>query len=234
MRLRLIPVLMFFLLGASFSLCNFGTMQPVSTYSAVPGATLYIEVYVYNIYGDQTVHTLVDSVNAPNGWEVSFEPEASYVTYEIPGGTTQIYENLDVPPMGKVTQEEYGKVSMEGLTYLPDPVTPGYYIPAKKLRMIVEIPSDAELWKTYQLSFTLKAWCTGGAPENIAVEQNREFRFLVKTVVPEYFERKVVTFWDYLRQNALYVALASALVITLLSIYILRRMGKLIIKVEIK
>ena len=62
----------------------------------------------------------------------------------------------------------------------------------------------------------------------------RDFDFQVRTVALEYFEERVVSPFEFLQQYAIYIAFVSALAITIIVLFVLRKMGKLIIKVEVK
>jgi preprotein translocase subunit Sec61beta len=233
MRRLLFPLLiLLFLCPVSAQVCNLGTMQPVTGYSAVPGATLEAKVYIYNLYGEKILHVLVDpdTIIMPQGWTYTFEPEASYVTYNIPGGTTQVYENLDVEPMAATNDTSL----YQDVEYLTSPSMIGYYIPAKVLTLKLDIPTTAPLWKTYDFSFSVRGWCTSDSPGAVGASQQRDFNFQVRTVALEYFEERVVSPLELLAQYAVYIALVVAIVITLIVLFVLRKMGKLIIKVEVK
>ena len=217
------------------SVCNFGTMQPVIAFSAVPGATLEAKVYIYNLYGERTLHALVneESIMIPDGWTYSFEPAASYITYNVPGGTTDVYENIAVEPMIAVNDtSEYAGVP--NIEFLPSPSMIGYYIPTKVLTLKLDIPSTTSLWKTYDFGFTMQGWCVADSPGTVSVSQERDFDFQVRTVALEYFEERVYSPWETLGQYALYIALVAAIGITLIVVFVLRKMGKLIIRVEVK
>ncbi len=230
MKKYFLLLLSVFFLSPTFALCNFGTMQPALVYSAVPGATLEAKVYIYNLYGDRITHVKVSSVSVPEGWTYSFEPEASYVTYSISGQETQIYENLAVEPMGQTNDTS----KYEGVEYLQSPSVMGMYIPAKVIKMKLDVPSNVPLWKTYDFSFTLDGWCLADQPGSVSTLQQRTFDFRVKTVALEFYEQRVSSPWEIIGQYAVYIAIVGAVLITIVVLVILRKMGKLIIKVEIK
>jgi len=229
-KINVLIALSFLLAGTSFGLCNFGTMQPVLAYSTTLGSTVTSKIYLYNLYGDRITHVVVKSFNAPEGWNVTFEPAKDDYLYSIPGGTTSILENLGVEPMGRTNNTE----EIEGVEYIVDPVNVGYYIPAKPLVLRIQVPRDADLWKTYDVLFTLTGWCTADSPGSVAVTQERDFSIRIRTVALEYFEQRVVNFWEVVKQYSLYIAIVCALIVTIVVVLILKKMGKLIIKVELK
>ncbi len=232
MKKYLLPLLLFafFLTPVSAGSCNFGTMQPVIGFTAVPGATLEARINIYNPYGDSILHTKVNSVIVPDGWTYEFEPALSYVTYAIPGGTTDIEENVAVDPMPPTNDtSKYTNVE-----YLPSPAQIGFFIPSKVLTLRLDVPSNTILWKTFDFSFSVTGWCVDDAPGTVSVQQERDFKFQVKTVALEYYETRVVSIWETIGQYAIYIAVVLAIVITLVVLFVLRKMGKLIIKVEVK
>ena len=227
-------ILLFTIFSVSFAQCDFGTMQPVLAYSAAPGAIINAKIYFYNLYGSYPTHVLLNVSVAPQNWKIAINPTAENRVYEIPGGTTTIFENFGVEQMDRVN--EIPSKPPEGIEYIRDPVKIGYYIPSKVAYINIEVPTNAELWKTYEIKISASAWCTGGAPGTVGATQSRDFNFQVKIVPTEYYERPRITMGlaDILRQNAIIVALIIAIVAVILIIFILKRMGKLILKVELK
>ncbi|MEM3488046.1 MAG: hypothetical protein QXO75_00025 [Nitrososphaerota archaeon] len=209
-------------------------MQPVLAYSAAPGAIINAKIYLYNLYGTYPTHVLFNVTTAPPNWVININPPARNVIYEIPGGTTTIFENVGVEQMDRVN--ETPATPPEGIEYIRDPVKIGMFIPAKVVYVNIEVPNNAELWKTYDIKISASAWCTGGAPGTVGATQSRDFNFQVKVVPTEYYERaQVKVGWiEFLRQNAILVALIVAIIVVILIIFVLKRMGKLILKVELK
>ena len=122
----------------------------------------------------------------------------------------------------------------EDWEFLLSPAQIGYYIPSRVITLKLDVPSDSPLWKTYDFSFDLKGWCVGDSPGTVSVSQERTFNFQVRTVALEYYEQRMDSPWEILGQYAIYIAIVGAIGITLLAIFLLRKMGKLIIKVELK
>ncbi len=163
---------------------NFGTMQGPKVIKLEPGEEGELELYFFNIHGDRITHVTLDVIQKPEGWETYIDPPLHNQTVDVQGRLMQIQENLYAEPSKAMPEKP--AVIPEGMDYRTMGGVEGF-VPVKVVKIKVEVPEDAELWKSYGIVVTgVAEWYgEGGA---VALNQAREFRFTVNTVKHEYTE----------------------------------------------
>jgi LPXTG-motif cell wall-anchored protein len=176
---------------------NFGTMQPTQSYTANPGARIPMKLYFYNIFGNKITHVTL-SLKTPEGWNGYIEPDLHEITISVGGLEKTIEENLHAEPTDPVPiipeEIEYEEVLSEaweecleaetcGIEYIRAPGLKDY-IKAKYITIIVEIPEDAELGKTYTLKTDAKAQWYGQTGQ-VSMSQFRDFDWDITVISSE-------------------------------------------------
>lgn len=128
--------------------CSLGANPLNIEARVVPGQTVLATWNLYNLYGDRITHVKLDATEAPSDWKISFEPKLRKVTYSVMGVLQTIEENvlLKQTPVVKTIPETIP----EGMDYVKHPKEEGY-IPMKVVKIYVEVPENAELWKEHEL-----------------------------------------------------------------------------------
>lgn len=188
----LLPLLIFssFVFAANGTMYNFGTMQQGSAFTIAPGKTLEINLYFYmdEVYGNRIAHILLTPAEVPQGWSVELDPAAHNATFDISGAMVNVTENLYIEPRPVLstipTPEE------QGIYYLKSPSGLGY-LQARQVRLIVSIPADAQVAKTYPLIITGTASYLSQTGM-VGLTQVRDFDYNI-TVANEGYTETVVT-----------------------------------------
>lgn len=136
--------------------CSIGANPLSMDARAVPGQIVIATWNLYNIHGDRITHVKVSAVEPLPGWEISFEPELHNATYNVTGVLQIIEENVGLEPSSVV--EAVPEPIPEGMDYVRHPGGEGY-IPVKPVKIYVEVPEDAELWKDYNFTFEALGNC---------------------------------------------------------------------------
>lgn len=151
---------------------------------AIPGQTVFASWNLYNLYGDRTTHVKLSATGAPSDWKISFEPELHEATYSVMGVVQTIKENvaLELTPVVKTKPETIP----EGTDYVKHPKEEGY-IPVKVVKIYIEVPEDAELWKEHNLIFTATGSCFT-EPGAVVPAIATQLKLKVKTISEEFTE----------------------------------------------
>ncbi len=170
---------------------TFGTMQENHDLSGEPGTNVTVNMYFFidSAYGNRNAHITINPSNVPEGWATNFVPAMHTVTLNISGIIITNNENVNVEPRPLLAMPP--TISEEDIYYLKSPSGKGY-LQAKRVQMIVSIPSNASLGQTYDVSATASASWFGdnGA---IALTQSRDFNYRIFVVNTKYSEEVVKT-----------------------------------------
>jgi len=168
---------------------SFGTIQPDRGATVSPGATLKFDVYFFidQEYGTRAAHVTILPTVVPQDWTVSVDPPLNDVTLNISGVIVTGSENLNVDPRPVLTV--IPTPSEAGIYYIASPSGKGY-LQAKKATIQVEVPNNAEVGKTFDLSMTGTAKYYGSAG-SVLFTQSRGFSYQITVVSPTYTEQVV-------------------------------------------
>lgn len=168
---------------------SFGSVQPDRGASVSPGESVTFDLYFFvdEAYGTRTAHITITPTLVPQDWVVSVDPPVHPVTLNISGVITTGSENTYADPRPLLT--ELPNVSESGIYYIESPSGLGY-LQARKVQITVNVPSNAEYGKTYDLSFTGGAQYYGAAG-SVAFTQSRGFNYKVTVTTPTYIEQVV-------------------------------------------
>jgi hypothetical protein len=168
---------------------SFGTIQPDRGATISPGSTLKFDVYFFidEAYGTRAAHITISPAVVPQDWTVSVIPPLDDVTLNISGVIVKGSENLNVDPRPVLTA--IPTPSEEGIYYIASPSGKGY-LQAKKATIQVEVPANAEIGKTFDLSMTGTAKYYGSAG-SVLFTQSRGFSYQITVVAPTYSEQVV-------------------------------------------
>jgi hypothetical protein len=215
-RMMVTSVFLIILTGIVYAAAfNFGSMQKMKSISLEPGEEGELLLYFFNIYGDRITHIKLELTSYPEGWEVEIEPPIHEQQVEVQGRVITVTENLYVEP-SKPVPEKPEQVP-EGMEYLVSGKVEGF-IPAKVVKIKVKVPKDAELWKEYPINVRGTAFWLGEGG-NVALNQQRNFAFTVKTIKREYTERIITEEEKGIKPE--YIAVVA--VILFAAIFLLRR-----------
>jgi|GEM_PF-2680619 len=167
---------------------SFGSIQYQKAATATPGANFSFDLYFFidQEYGTRTAHVQL-GLNYPEGWNVYVIPSQKQYSWNISGIIVNSTENLYVDP--RPLLQSIPEPGEEGIYYIASPSGRGY-LQAKKATIYVEIPKDAKIGESYQISVSAKANYFGGEG-SIMFSQSRSFNFDVKIVAPQYTEQLV-------------------------------------------
>ncbi|MCD6477759.1 MAG: hypothetical protein J7K87_02025 [Candidatus Aenigmarchaeota archaeon] len=174
--------------GAAY---NLGTMQKDKVIEVEPGKSATTKIYFYNIFGNRITHVKLNVEEAPEGWGIEINPELHNVTLNVTGVIIHVEENLYTIPcsMDKDWCPTNDTTPREGVEYLTASGVDGK-VPAKYVTITVHAPSGTPLWKEYPLKITATANWYGEAGM-VALSQQRDFDYTIKTVMKEYTEQIV-------------------------------------------
>ncbi|MCM8830623.1 MAG: hypothetical protein NC918_00290 [Candidatus Omnitrophica bacterium] len=170
------------------ALYDFGSMQQGKTFSAEPGEQLNLSLFFFvdKEYGNRITHVKLDISEKPN-WDIYLIPPKHIELVNVSGVLVESEENIYVEPREVLPQKpEPGE---EGITYIRSPSGKGY-LQAKEVKIVVNVPKNAELGKIYPLVIRAEAFWFG-REGNIALKQTRTFRFEIKTLKKEFSEEIV-------------------------------------------
>ena len=175
--------------SAQSPLYDFGSMQQGKTVQAEPGDTVNLSVFFFvdKEYGNRITHVLLGVQNAPQGWEVEFNPPAHDEYLNVSGIITTSHENVFIEPRPLLPQSP--QTPEAGFDYLRSPSGKGY-LQAKRVQAIVRVPKDAALGQTYPVKLLGEAFWFGQSG-NVALKQTRSFEFQISLVKKEYTEQVV-------------------------------------------
>lgn len=183
-RIILVIVVSFlFLPSIVNAVCSLGANPLSASAKAIPGQTVVAIWNFYNLYGDRITHVKINQTEGPE-WKITFEPELHTATYEVIGVIQTIEENVAIEPTSIV--EEIPETIPEGMDYVKHPKEEGY-IPVKPVKIYIEVPENAEIWKDYDFRFEAIGNCfmePGAAVPGVATQ----FDLSVKTVTKEFKE----------------------------------------------
>ena len=162
---------------------NFGSMQPSKNLAGKPGQTIETRLYFYNIYGNRPTHIKLEIVDKPENWDVEIVPSARDVDYEVAGVIQTVQENLVVYP--SEVKEKAGKDSKDK-EWIKSKVG---YVESDFVDVRISIPENEKIGVTKNIKINGKAFWLGQGG-NIALEQERDFEYAVKTTT-EYYEKPV-------------------------------------------
>jgi hypothetical protein len=167
---------------------SFGSIQYQKAATATPGANFSFDLYFFidQEYGTRTAHVQL-GLNYPEGWNVYVIPSQKQYSWNISGIIVNSTENLYVDP--RPLLQSIPEPGEEGIYYIASPSGRGY-LQAKKATVYVQIPEDAKIGESYQISVFAKANYFGGEG-GIMFSQSRSFNFDVKIVAPQYTEQLV-------------------------------------------
>jgi hypothetical protein len=167
---------------------SFGSIQYQKAATATPGANFSFDLYFFidQEYGTRTAHVQL-GLNYPEGWNVYVIPSQKQYSWNISGIIVNSTENLYVDP--RPLLQSIPEPGEEGIYYIASPSGRGY-LQAKKATVYVQIPEDAKIGESYQISVSAKANYFGGEG-SIMFSQSRSFNFDVKIVAPQYTEQLV-------------------------------------------
>lgn len=164
---------------------NFGSMQPSKEIRAAPGDEIATKLYFYNIYGNRITHIVLSIAQAPEGWNVSIEPDVHDAQVVISGVPTTVKENLYVEPSSAVN--EAPATIPEGIEYIQSGVG---NIGAKFVTIRVSVPKSEKLGTVGRIVVDAAAnWLGQGG--TVAISQSRSFDYTV-TVASEEFSETIV------------------------------------------
>jgi hypothetical protein len=166
---------------------NLGTMQADKTLFIEPGGTGVAKLYFFNIHGNRVTHVKLYVTSAPPGWEIRIEPELKTRQFEVSGIIVNSTENLYIEPSKPVP--EVPESVPEGVEYITMGGVEGY-VPAKVARIIITVPEDEPLGKTYKISIEAIANWFGQAG-TVTFSQARSFSYSITTVSHVYTEKLV-------------------------------------------
>jgi len=149
---------------------------------------IYFQNTQNNLYGDRITHVKVTQIEGPD-WEITFEPEIHTATYEVTGVIQTIEENVGVE-LGLVVKE-IPEIIPEGMDYVKHPKEEGY-IPVKPVKISIEVPEDAELWRDYDFTFEAIGNCFM-EPGAVIPAVATQFELSVRTISGEYHEEEITT-----------------------------------------
>lgn len=211
---------------------NFGSMQPVKEIQVSPGDEAEVKLYFYNVYGNRITHISLEVSNAPEDWEIEFEPELHDTTVNVSGIIVNVTENLYVEPDNAT--EEIPENITEGIEYISSAVG---YIPAKPVLIKIKIPDDEELGREFNVTISASAsWL--GQTGSVAIQQGRDFDFVVKTVAEEFeetilereekarIEGEGFDITGYVIENASWIGLIAVLLLVIVYLAFARKPGQ--------
>lgn len=160
---------------------NFGSMQSAKELNIAPGETAETKLYFYNIYGNRITHVTLDVGEAPEKWDINFEPALHKTKVKISGVLTTVEENLYVRP--SETVEEIPEDIPEGIEYISSSVG---YIGAKPVKVKITVPKD-EKFGEYKVTINALAnWLGQGG--GVAFNQARSFEYTITVTSKEFTE----------------------------------------------
>jgi len=167
---------------------SFGSIQYQKAATATPGANFSFDLYFFidQEYGTRTAHVQL-GLNYPEGWNVYVIPSQKQYFWNISGIIVNSTENLYVDP--RPLLQSIPEPGEEGYYYISSPSGRGY-LQAKKATVYIQIPEDAKIGESYQISVSAKANYFGGEG-SIMFSQSRSFNFDVKIIAPQYTEQLV-------------------------------------------
>jgi len=216
-------ILVFVLLMSSFVFAqgaayNLGTMQKDKVIEVEPGKSATTKIYFYNIWGNRITHIKLDLVEKPD-WNIEMQPELHNVTLNVTGIIIHVEENLYTVPCsidGKWCPTDDTK-PMEGVEYLTASGVDGK-VPAKYVTITVHAPSGTPLWKEYPLKIVATANWYGEAGM-VALSQQRDFDYTIKTITREYSEQIV----EEKKNGWIYVGIFAIMVAVILIILLIKK-----------
>ncbi len=178
---------------------SFASAQGSTQLEVIPGTNTYGTIYFYNVDGNVITHVAFETVDAPAGWTVSFDPALHEAQYSLGGPPITVEENLFAAPTELFTEPVDNPPAGTIALTLPNklgPDVPGYCV-AKELEVVISVPASVATGITDTV--TVKAtgfWLgQGGAA---AITQERQFDFNVNTVY-ELTEERPITPFDWNR-----------------------------------
>jgi len=169
----------------------FGSAQGASQVTASPGDTITLKLYLFidNESGNRIAHIKLTETEVPDGWGLSFDPPTHTSDYNLSGIVTPIEENIYVEP--KPVLPEKPTTNDAGTYYLSSPSGKGY-LQAKAVDIIVKVPQDAQLGKTYNLRVGgVAAWY--GEVGTVLFNQARDFDYKITVIQKTFSEQPMAT-----------------------------------------
>jgi len=165
-----------------------GSIQYQKAASATPGANFSFDIYFFidEEYGTRTAHIQL-GLDYPEGWNVYVFPPPEQYKWNISGVIVNSTENLYIEP--RPLLQSIPEQGEEGIYYIASPSGRGY-LQAKKATIYVNVPENAKIGESYQISVSAKANYFGGEG-SIMFSQSRSFNFDVKIIAPQYTEQLV-------------------------------------------
>ncbi len=161
---------------------NFGSMQPSKELRASPGDEIATKLYFYNLYGNRITHIVLSTAQAPEGWNVSIEPDVHDAQVVISGVPTTIKESLYVELSSAVN--EVPATIPEGIEYIQSSVG---NIGAKFVTIKIKVPKSEKLGTVGRIVVDAAAnWLGQGG--TVAISQSRSFDYTVTVANEEFSE----------------------------------------------
>ena len=156
---------------------NLATAQIDSSVSVSPGGQKAGRIALYNIDGNRTTHIILGVTQAPEGWQVDFEPSVTEVQVEEDGSTFTVTQNLQVEPSAPLTQPEADVP--DGMICIN--IGKRGYVVANLANVIVRAPKSAEVGAREKIVVSATAQWLGQTGAG-TMSQNRDFEFSVEVV----------------------------------------------------
>jgi len=164
---------------------NFASMQADKALTLSPGEVGITKLYFFNIAGNRNTHISLSIGEAPDNWDIGFEPALHESTVSIGGVQTTFTENLYVEPSEAV--DKVPEDAPEDIEYISTGVG---YVGAKPVEIKIKVPVGEELGTVGKIRIdALASWAgqTGAA----AITQARSFDYTVTVSTKEFIEEIV-------------------------------------------
>jgi len=161
---------------------NFASMQSDKSLSLAPGEQGITKLYFFNIDGNRITHIPLSIGEAPDNWDISFEPALHTTTVSVSGVPTTFTENLFVEPSEAV--DEVPKNVPEGIEYISTAVG---FVGAKSVEIRIKVPVNEKLGTVGKITIdAVASWAgqTGAA----AITQARSFDYTITVLSKEFTE----------------------------------------------
>lgn len=153
---------------------------------AHPGQTVEIEWNFFNLRGDRPTHVLISKSEGPN-WNIIYSPESELKGYEVSGIIQEIKENFAMPK-SEIVSEKPEKLPTGKLDYIVHPNSnKGYILVDEQMKILIEIPENAEIGKQQEFVFEALGSCfgeQGAVSASLATELK-----VILTPSTEYYEK---------------------------------------------
>ena len=163
--------------GQEPAIYNMASYQPDTKMRISPGGQGNGPVYFYNIDGNRTTHIALEASQAPEGWEVKFQPSLIEAQVEEGGSTITVTQNLQVEPSIALLQQ--AAEVPDGMICVN--VGKRGYVVANVAEVMVHVPKSAEVGTNEKIVVSATArWL--GQTGAVVMTQGRDFEFSVEVV----------------------------------------------------